>query len=143
MEVLEGPAHPVRSERIGRLVPVYSLTEGLTAERLRQGDRRGAAPGGPLGDPLDEPLRTQLELPALAEARREIHRPSDRERLEASRRRLVFDEFLLFQLSLGQRRLRLRRHRAPVLATNQAKEDLVAASWPCCPSPSPRPSSGC
>ena len=126
MEVLDGPGSPVRSERIGRLVPVYSLTEGLTAERLRKAIDAVLPQVAHWGDPLDEPLRTQLELPALAEARREIHRPSDRERLEASRRRLVFDEFLLFQLSLGQRRLLLRRHRAPVLATNQAKEDLVA-----------------
>ena len=36
MEVLESPQAPVRSETIGRLLPVYGLTEGLGADRLRQ-----------------------------------------------------------------------------------------------------------
>jgi ATP-dependent DNA helicase RecG len=36
MEVLESPQAPVRSEAIGRLLPVYGLTEGLGADRLRQ-----------------------------------------------------------------------------------------------------------
>ena len=36
LEVLEGPASKVQSPEIGRLVPIYALTEGLTAERLRQ-----------------------------------------------------------------------------------------------------------
>ena len=35
MEVLESPTATVRSEQIGRLLPVYGLTEGLTADRLR------------------------------------------------------------------------------------------------------------
>ena len=34
--MLEGPASKVQSPEIGRLVPIYALTEGLTAERLRQ-----------------------------------------------------------------------------------------------------------
>ena len=35
IEVLESKNEVVRSKSIGRLLPIYNLTEGLTAERLR------------------------------------------------------------------------------------------------------------
>jgi ATP-dependent DNA helicase RecG len=48
MEVLDSPQAPVRSETIGRLLPVYGLTEGLGADRLRQVVGGGAAGAAPL-----------------------------------------------------------------------------------------------
>jgi ATP-dependent DNA helicase RecG len=116
LEVLESPGATVRSEAIGRLVPVYGLTEGLSAETLR----RAVAvvlphlPSWP--DPLPDPLRHRLDLPPLAQALAGMHQPADRQGLEASRRRLVFDELLLLQLALAQRRQRLRQRPAPPLA---------------------------
>jgi ATP-dependent DNA helicase RecG len=35
MEVLSSPSAQIQSEQIGRLLPVYGLTEGLSADRLR------------------------------------------------------------------------------------------------------------
>ncbi len=125
IEVLEAPGAPVRSEQIGRLVPVYSLTEGLTAERLRRAIDTLLPLVCHWPDPLDRQLRTSLELPSRGEALRQIHRPESRESLQAARKRLVFDEFLLLQIALGQRRLRLRRSEAPPLTLPQGKDDLV------------------
>ncbi|MFM7313946.1 MAG: ATP-dependent DNA helicase RecG, partial [Cyanobium sp.] len=121
---LESPGAVVRSERIGRLVPVYALTEGLSAERLRRSIQAllPAIAGWP--DPLPEGVRVRHGLYGLAEARRGIHQPRDQEVLQASRRRLVFDEFLLLQLSLGRRRLRLRRQQAPVLNLEDDGQEL-------------------
>jgi len=125
IEVLESPGAEVRSEQIGRLVPVYALTEGLGADRLR----RAIAALLPLvhhwPDPLPEQLRQELALPGRLTALQQIHQPLDREQLQASRQRLVFDEFLLLQLALAQRRERLRQRQAPPLVLLPGQEDLV------------------
>jgi ATP-dependent DNA helicase RecG len=126
IEVLEGPAAPVRSEQIGRIVPVYALTEGLSADRLR----RCLSTVLPLvrhwSDPLSEELRREFALPPLADARAGIHQPLNRDHLQASRRRLVFDELFLLQLALGLRRQALRSRPAPMLQLPAGADDLVA-----------------
>ena len=126
IEVLESPSSPVRSETIGRLVPVYALTEGLTAEALRQAIARVLPLVRHWPDPLPKGLRDSLaDLPPRAEAVEQIHRPSDSTRLQQARRRLVFDEFLLLQLALGLRRERLRARVAPSLFSGNGQESLL------------------
>jgi ATP-dependent DNA helicase RecG len=116
IEVLESPSSPVRSQQIGRLVPVYALTEGLTADGLRQAIAKVLPLVRHWPDPLPGELRQgTLQLPSRSEAMEQIHRPSDPEHLQRARRRLVFDEFLLLQLALGLRRQRLKRQAAPTL----------------------------
>ncbi|MCX5948158.1 MAG: ATP-dependent DNA helicase RecG [Cyanobacteria bacterium] len=126
IEVLDSPGAEVRSEQIGRLVPVYSLTEGLGADRLR----RAIASLLPLvshwPDPLSAALRQQLDFPSRHTALQQIHQPRDREQLQSSRQRLVFDEFLLLQLALAQRREHQRRRQAPPLVLLPGQVDLVA-----------------
>jgi ATP-dependent DNA helicase RecG len=126
IEVLEGPSAPVRSERIGRIVPVYALSEGLSQERLAGALRTLLPLTGHWQDPLHEPLRQELQLLPLASARHGIHQPESQEHLQASRRRLVFDEFLLLQLTLALRRQRLRSRPAPPLLLPSGGDDLVA-----------------
>ncbi|KEF43450.1 MAG: ATP-dependent DNA helicase RecG [Cyanobium sp. CACIAM 14] len=125
LEVLEAPGAPVRSERIGRFVPVYALTEGLSGEQLSKAVAAVLPEVGRWPDPLPEPLRRELDLPRRGEALQGIHRPADREALQRWRRRLVFDEFLLLQLALGQRRQRLRQQPAPALVLPGGADDLV------------------
>ena len=115
MEVLASPSAPVRSEQIGRLLPVYGLTEGLTADRLRSLIRPVVAAASAWGDPLPVAVREQLQLLPLGEALQQIHLPDHQSSLSAARRRLVFDEFLLLQLGLLQRRHALTSRPAPPL----------------------------
>ncbi len=125
IEVLESPGSPVRSEAIGRLVPVYALTEGLTAEALRQAIARVLPLARHWPDPLPAPLRAELAgLPDRSEALEQIHRPSDAIQLQQARRRLVFDEFLLLQLALGLRRERLKSKAAPPLLSPDGQGSL-------------------
>ena len=126
LEVLEGPASTVQSPEIGRLVPIYALTEGLTAERLRQAVAAALKALRPGPDPLPEPWRQRLKLVAKADARIGIHQPTNRDHLDACRRRLVFDEFLLLQLNLAQRRLQYRQRQAPALPAAAVGERLKA-----------------
>ena len=54
-----------------------------------------------------------------------IHRPENSEQLQQARHRLVFDEFLLLQLSLMQRRAAMRQRSAPVLHGGLERQGLV------------------
>ncbi|MDA0716673.1 MAG: ATP-dependent DNA helicase RecG [Cyanobacteria bacterium] len=125
MEVLESPQSPVRSETIGRLLPVYGLTEGLGADRLRQVVEAVIPLVKSWPDPLPELLLRSQKLMGRSEALTQIHGPISQEQLQASRRRLVFDEFLLLQLGLAQRRRQLSQRPAPPLALPSGGEGLV------------------
>jgi ATP-dependent DNA helicase RecG len=120
MEVLTSPQAPVRSPQIGRLIPVYGLTEGLGADRMRQAIAAVLPVVRRWPEPLPEPLMRQEGLIERTLALQQIHSPADRDQLQASRRRLVFDEFLLMQLGLMQRRRQLTSRPAPSLSAAAA-----------------------
>jgi ATP-dependent DNA helicase RecG len=94
----------------GRIVPVYRLTAGLTAQRLRRAirealDRAGAA----YPEYLPEAIRTAEGLVDAASALEQAHYPATFERRDAALRRLAFDELLALQLGMvGRRRERSR-----------------------------------
>ena len=125
MEVLEGPDAPLRSDRIGRLLPVYALTEGLNAERLRQALRAVLEAAVHWPDPLPAGLRQREALKGRGEALHGLHDPRDRDQLQASRHRLVFDEFLLLQLRLLQRRQQQSLRPSTPLTVNTGAGSLV------------------
>nr|WP_225323155.1 ATP-dependent DNA helicase RecG [Synechococcus sp. RSCCF101] len=116
IERLDHPGAAVRSSVIGRLQPVYGLTEGLTAERLRRAIAGLLPSMRRWPDPLGQATRQAAGLMERGEALVQMHEPEDRASLEAARHRLVFDEFLLLQLRLLQRRQRLRQRHSPPLA---------------------------
>src|SRR5436305_8698097 len=91
----------------GRLVPIYSLTEGLHAKTLRRFtkwvvDRYAAM----VPDHLPASIRSAGQLMPLPEAVSHIHYPENEAALAAARRRLGFDELFLIQLGMQERRTR-------------------------------------
>lgn len=126
IEVMESPHSPLRSQSIGRLLPVYALTEGLTADRFRDLVRQVLPLAASWPESLPEPRRQALRLPSRSDALIAIHHPDDQHTLQSARRRLVFDEFLLLQLGLLKRRAELRSCSAPVLQTAGQRDGLVA-----------------
>ncbi len=89
----------------GRLVPVYPLTEGLTARRVRTIVWQALEDWAPrIEEFLPEELRRRAGLMDLAPAVRQVHYPSDLATLEEARRRLAFDELLLLQIAVLARR---------------------------------------
>ncbi|MBN1217381.1 MAG: ATP-dependent DNA helicase RecG [Anaerolineae bacterium] len=113
----------------GRIVPVYPLTEGITAKWLRKQVRAAVDYwSSRLTDPLPAESLDRLKLPALDEAIRQIHFPDDWEKLEIARRRLAFDELLLIQLSVLQQRQAWRAQSGrPVHTGPEVVEQLVKA----------------
>ncbi|MCD6520378.1 MAG: DNA helicase RecG, partial [Anaerolineae bacterium] len=91
----------------GRLVPVYPLTEGLSARQFRRWVKQALDHWLPqLQDPLPVPIREEAGLVDLQTALRQIHFPDDRSSLEQARRRLSFDELFILQMGvLWQRRV--------------------------------------
>jgi ATP-dependent DNA helicase RecG len=105
----------------GRLVPVYSLTEGLPQRALRALMWKLVDTFAPaLGEMLPDGVRQRRNLIPLAQAVREAHFPRTDEALAAARRRLAFDEGLLLQLGLAILRMRVARARG--LAMNPRGE---------------------
>ncbi|MEB3308373.1 MAG: ATP-dependent DNA helicase RecG [Cyanobacteriota bacterium] len=125
LEVLEHAGAVVQSESIGRLLPVYGLTDGLSADRMRQAIAAVLPCLAGLPESLTPEIRRRFDLPLRSEALHGIHLPRNRDHLEASRRRLVFEEFLLLQLGLQQRRHRLRRQPAEALSTQGGTGPLL------------------
>ncbi len=94
---------PLRTRRI---VPVYPLTKGLGAHKVRETMKRAAARWIlQVPDPLPQAIRERQHFLALPQALQLIHFPDNQETLDRARRRLTFDELFELQLGLlGQRR---------------------------------------
>ncbi|OGL13406.1 MAG: ATP-dependent DNA helicase RecG [Candidatus Rokubacteria bacterium RIFCSPLOWO2_02_FULL_73_56] len=96
----------------GRLVPVYSLTEGLGQRALRALMWRIVDQfAGQVAEVLPDAARARRRLVGLAQALADGHFPGTEEALAAARRRLAFDDFLLLQLGLAILRARTTRAR--------------------------------
>jgi len=90
---------------VGRIVPVYSSTEGLGQRALRTIVARAIEDHGPsLREWLPEALRARHGLPALEAAIRQAHFPDSTAAHETARHRLVYEELLLFQILLLQQK---------------------------------------
>jgi ATP-dependent DNA helicase RecG len=87
---------PLRTRRI---VPVYPLTEGLTAGKMREIMQRVSRNGPPACL-----IRCRLifasggSLYSLAYALQQLHFPDSHEAMRSARQRLAFDELFLLQL---------------------------------------------
>jgi ATP-dependent DNA helicase RecG len=89
---------------VGRLVPVHALTKGLTARAVRRAVSAALEHADRAPDPVPAEIANRLELGPLGTALRQIHFPEDDARLDAARRRLVFEELFLLQTVMEMRR---------------------------------------
>ncbi len=89
----------------GRLVPVYPLTEGLSANALRRATKWAVDRCAHLiADYVPAQVRASAELMPLAHAIAAYHYPDDIVELAAARHRLAFDEMFIVQLGMLARR---------------------------------------
>ncbi len=104
IEVLDQAGGNIESLTIGRIVPVYPLTEGVSPDLIRKSVQLALPFTEQILDPLPLELRQAQDLINLPTALNQIHFPDDHEMLGLARRRLVFDEFFYLQLGLLRRR---------------------------------------
>ena len=85
LEDADGEPDPLSA---GKILPVYPATEGLSHKVIRSLiDRHLDGLIGLCPDLLPEPLRHSLDLPALSDALRAVHRPASLEEAERGRDR--------------------------------------------------------
>jgi ATP-dependent DNA helicase RecG len=118
---------------VGRIVPVYRLTAGLTATRLRIAIREALdRAGNAYPEYLPGPIRSTESLVEIGAALEEAHYPASFEGRDAALRRLAFDELLALQLGMvGRRRQRGRDAARPIVvedATDSTLRDALTAS---------------
>lgn len=104
IEVLDSLGANIESLKIGRVLPIYPLTEGVPADLIRQAIIACLGAIKQIRDPLPVGLKNQYGLINLKEAIANIHFPETSDLLTHARRRLVFDEFFYLQLGFLQRR---------------------------------------
>ncbi|MBT9314268.1 ATP-dependent DNA helicase RecG [Leptothoe spongobia] len=104
LEVLGDAQEPIDSTTVGRVVPVYPLTEGVPAPLVRKAVVAALPAAVEIRDPFTTALREEYGLIQLPVAIAHIHFPPDSDTLTLARRRLVFDEFFYLQLGLLSRR---------------------------------------
>jgi ATP-dependent DNA helicase RecG len=92
---------------------IYPASEDITAKKLRE--LVGAALPRAVTDPLPAPLKECEALPDRTDALWALHRPRSLDEAEKGRRRLAFDELLLLQVGLAQRRRERETEVAPEL----------------------------
>ena len=111
---------------VGRIVPIYRLTAGLTAARLRIAMREALDRAGIHYDEyLPTAIRDQHALVGIARALEDAHYPASFEGRDEALRRLAFDELLALQLGMvGRRRQRGRDSARPIAVDDAADEAL-------------------
>ncbi|HWC01892.1 MAG TPA: ATP-dependent DNA helicase RecG [Methylomirabilota bacterium] len=121
--VLESPDFEIVEEdelasiHMGRVVPVYSLTEGLFQRPMRTLLYQVVeAHAEQVPDILPDELRRRRDLVPVAAAYRAVHFPDRLDDIEAARRRFAFEDFFVLQVGLTLRRRRQAREHGRPLA---------------------------
>ena len=110
----------------GRIVPVYPLTSGLTAARLRSAIREALDKAGhAYPEYLPASIVAEEGLMPIAQAIEEAHYPDSFEGRDAALERLAFDELLALQIGMVQRRRQRVRDAAPELNLDDAADAAV------------------
>lgn len=91
----------------GRIVPVYPATENVSQRFFRNALMSLLKETcNDIKEFLPDRILDSYNLPCLPEALNEIHFPESMESFNRAKKRLVFEEFFLFQLGIGLQRCR-------------------------------------
>ena len=113
------------AEFAGKYLPVYPATAKLPSWKIMQCMKLATDSLDDLPDYLPSHITEQFKYPSLKKAFLDIHQPPDLESAENARQRLTFDEALLLQLLLVQRRAEITKLSTKSRTPNTPK--LVAA----------------
>ncbi len=125
IEIIENPSSYLKSKTIGQIFPVYSLTEGVTADKFRNLIHSILYLTSDINDSIPADTLNRLDLPLKKDAFFHIHNPENSKTLTKAKRRIVFEEFLLLQLSLLLRRDLHKKCNSPQLSIQRNSNSLV------------------
>ena len=131
-EVLDADAPEPSATDDDELRPIYPVTEGVTSDQAMAIVARVLDIAlEQIDDHLPEELRRERTMPSLRDAYRMMHAPETDDEVKAARRRLAYDELLMFQLGVHMKRAHLRQTmKAPPLERTDAIERSIRARMP-------------
>lgn len=110
------------------LQPIYRLTKGVTSNLLRKSIKEVLVEVTSGIDYLPQNIKKDNSLISLKDALQEIHFPKSYETLIEARRRLVFDEFFLFALSIDRLKQGIEKNRSSFVAEkNSTIVDFISS----------------
>jgi ATP-dependent DNA helicase RecG len=119
---------PLRTRRI---VPVYPLTEGLNAGKMREIMQRAVKEWSTrVPDPLPVELRKRRRLYSLPQALQQMHFPDSQESMRRARQRLAYDELFMLQLGVQRQRQDWQGHAGAPLAIEQEQFAIFLDALP-------------
>ncbi|MGB9694643.1 MAG: ATP-dependent DNA helicase RecG [Caldisericaceae bacterium] len=93
-----------------RIIPIYSLTQGVSQKLIRNRIKQLIDVYGKSAiDFIDSSVLKKYKFLQLADALENVHFPSSFELLNKARERLIFDELFELELMLGSRRLEIKK----------------------------------
>ena len=103
----------------GAIIPVYRTSKSIASWQIQSsvGLVLDTLTAEALPDPIPESVRNELGLVDVVTALEGIHRPNSAQDVERARERLAFEEALVLQATLVQRRSMSRGYRSSVHAT--------------------------
>ena len=119
---------PLRTRRI---VPIYPLTEGLNAGKMRELMQRTVKEwAGRVPDALPDEIRKRRRLYSLGRAIQQLHFPDSQDAMRRARQRLAYDELLLLQLGVQRQRRDWQTHAGTPLSIEPEQFDAFLAALP-------------
>ena len=120
-----------RSLNMGRIVPVYPLTRGITQRYLRKLiDDCLSLHAAKLQDIVPQQIRLKQHLSPISESIRQIHFPSDAVHQQGAIDRIAFEEFFLFQICVILRRFSMVHKKGIVHKIDNSLIEQYKASYP-------------
>lgn len=118
-------------EKLDTMQPIYGLTAGLSNKTVSKAVKQALDGMDLIPEYLPEQLRMDQELAEYNFALHTIHFPVKWEDLLLARRRLVFDEFFLFILSLRKLReaVEVRKNQCPIGEVKETKTLLESLPY--------------
>ncbi len=116
--------NPLLARELRGIVPVYDTLKGLTQTNLRDGIR-AALEGASVEETLPLGLREKRDLPGREEALWTLHFPTDREKLDAARRRRAYEDALYYFLASQELKAERKRRNGIVFSAQEALPDYL------------------
>ena len=136
IEIIEEPTES--SLHFGRIVPVYSQTEGLYQKTLRKIMHHVVEKSKTvLEDPLPLPLQEKYDLWPLSKCFETLHNPPTEKDFELllagthpARNRLVFDEFFFLELGLAQKKIKTQKEKTQAFGISKILKPKILKTLP-------------
>ena len=118
--------NPLLARELRGIVPVYDTLKGLTQTNLRDGIR-AALEGAIIEETLPSALREKRDLPGRQEALWALHFPTDRQKLDAARRRRAYEDALYYFLASQELKAERKRRNGIAFSAQEALPEYLKA----------------